>query len=493
MDVVTREADMPATRERYPSRIVLEVVLLLMLLFASVYAIYFAAEIVAKIFFLIVLVIFLFTKKDYFWFAFFFIIIAQPGWLFKPYAIGTTARVPIYTFLPSTSLTPVDLFVLLVFAKALVHGRRTGLSLKRPLVYVLVYGVFLLLMSITVYASDINTLANMLRSTFMYTVILSFLFLVYDWDEIYKFMHLIFPVVFFILYTQIYFVLSGDEFVNILSPGQRALAYTETGMIRPVMGGVLLVFFTFIFSLFLLQHEKRKFARLYLYAVMVSSCLSIFMSATRIWVIMFSLVLLVYFIFIRRSARGFVQIVSIFALLLLILVQVTPLRERLTDSWIRFSRISSVVQGRFSQDTSFDQRYSVRLPNVLQGLKRNWLLGWGFSDTYVRYNDAHVGNFNMLLQVGFLGFLFFGYLWYAYFKMIYGAVNKTSVRSADRKSLSILASVFAAILVAHFSTYQFFGFTGSGSGIFFISIFFAISESAVRFTRNKTKAGGNDY
>ncbi|UCG30885.1 MAG: hypothetical protein JSV53_03140 [candidate division WOR-3 bacterium] len=470
----------------------IDLALLAILLFASVYTIYFMSQQAAKIFFLVVLVIFLLTKKDYFWFAFFFIIIAQPGWLFKAYSIGATARVPIYTFLPSTSLTPMDLFVFLVFVKALVYGRKCDLIMKRPLTYVLLYGIFLLVMSIVVYGSDINVLANMLRSTFMYSAILSFLFLIYDWEQVRRFMHLIFPVVFFILFTQVYFVLSGNEFVNLLSAGQRELAYTETGMLRPVMGGVVLIFFAFAFSLFLLQHEKRRLTRVYLYVVMVLSCLSIFMSATRIWVIMFSLMLLFYLIFIKRSARGYIHIASVVGLLLLIVVNVTPLKERFTDSWVRVSRLSSVMQGRFSVDTSFDQRYSVRLPHVVEGIKQNWLLGWGFSDSYVKYNDAHVGNFNMLLQVGIIGFMLFSYLWWGYFKMVHGAARRVSFNSSHRRSLQVLLSVFTAMLVAHFSTYQFFGLSGSQTGIFFVSIFLAISQFAVRYVSHRNRAGGND-
>ena len=120
-------------------------------------------------------------------------------------------------------------------------------------------------------------------------------------------------------------------------------------------------------------------------------------------------------------------------------------------------------------------------------MKQNWVFGWGFSNPYVIYNDAHVGNFNMLLQVGIVGFVFFAYFWFCYFSMLYVSANTMHVRRIDKNALTILASVFAAMLVAHFSTYQFFGFTGSEGGIYFISIFVALSEFAARRARNFAK------
>ena len=174
---------------------------------------------------------------------------------------------------------------------------------------------------------------------------------------------------------------------------------------------------------------------------------------------------------------------TIGTVLLMIVVNFTPLKLRLIDSWIRISRLSSVVQGRFYADSSFDQRYSIRLPHVIEGLKRDWFFGQGFSDRYMYYNDAHVGNFNLVLQVGVLGFLLFAYLWYSYFSMIRSSARSSTLSAAGRNSFHILAIAFAAMLIAHFSTYQFFGYTGSEGGIYFISVFLGISEFAVRQSR----------
>jgi len=93
--------------------------LLIILFIISVYLVYFTSQTLSRIFFLALLFAFFFSRKDYAWFAFFFILAQGPGYFFADYSGLSLQRLPLYTFVAGMSLTPIDLFVF----SALVNWR----------------------------------------------------------------------------------------------------------------------------------------------------------------------------------------------------------------------------------------------------------------------------------------------------------------------------------------------------------------------------------
>ena len=209
-------------------------------------------------------------------------------------------------------------------------------------------------------------------------------------------------------------------------------------------------------------------------------------SATRIYIVVFSLILLSYLIFGKAHIKKYFQFVAIAFVFVVILRSFAPFRSGVISSWERVSQIEAITRGRYYEASTFDRRLSVRLPRLLTAFKRNWVLGWGFSNMYMEYQDQHVGNFNLLLQVGVAGFFVFVYFWVCYFRMILKARRRLRFENPYRNSLLVLVYVFAAMLVAHFTTFTFFGYTIGIPGALFVSILIALSEYLVR------EASGND-
>jgi hypothetical protein len=178
-----------------------------------------------------------------------------------------------------------------------------------------------------------------------------------------------------------------------------------------------------------------------------------------------------------------VQLASIVAIVVILAVNIRPLGTGITSALDRVDQLSAIAKGKYYQAPTFERRFGERLPRLMVGLKQNWTTGWGYSDMYLAYSDGHVGNFNLLLQVGIIGFALFCYFWVRYFVLILKARQRVSSDHALKDSLLVLVFAFAAMLVAHFSTYYMFGFTGMESTVFFISIFLAVSEYFTRQVR----------
>jgi hypothetical protein len=312
-------------------------------------------------------------------------------------------------------------------------------------------------------------------------VIFSFSCLVNAREDIDRFTFLIFPVVFFIVFTQVYYILTGGtDFVNLLSPDYRAAVFTETGELRPVTGGVILIFFSYVFALFQMCRKHGTSSKIYLMVIVILCFLSVFLSATRVWFVMFSIIIVGYILFSRMQVKKVIQMISVTLLVVFVVLNFLPLGKGIVGSWQRVAQIGDVARGRFHEAQTFEHRVYKRLPRLMVGLRQNWIFGWGFSDGFILYSDAHVGNFNLLLQAGVLGFALFVYFWVAYCILVSGTRKLLSRQNSYRYSLPVFVYALVAMLVGHFTTYTFFGYTVAVNHIFFFSVFVSISESSVK-------------
>jgi hypothetical protein len=458
-----------------------EIALILLFLYAIV-ATYYVPSGFSKILFLALPALFWFSKKDYFWFAFFFVIIQEPGWLFSGSAREALHRLPLYTFLPGMALSVVDIFVVLALIKALVSGKKSKLELKKPITILLVYVIFSFLMSV-LKGAPLDILTGLGRGPFYYTVIISFFYLIKNKREAYSFIALVSPFVFFVLFTQLYLIATGSEFINLLAPGMRESVVTaDLIKIRATAGGALLIFLCYMFSLFLMEDKGNRISKKYLCAIISVTFLTVVFSATRLWFALFLFIFAGYMILSKKRARNLITMASISLVLIGILVFSGILRPQfLTRSvFPRLGEIGAVAKGDFESVDTFSNRYYFRLPRLLVGVKQNLLLGSGFTPTYFDYYDYHVGFFNTILQFGILGFSLFIYFFWSYFDLIKKTVKRLSPHNSLRRSLRFLAVTFGGILFGNFFTWYFFPMDGNTYISYFIAIYLGLTEVFIR-------------
>jgi hypothetical protein len=388
------------------------------------------------------------------------------------------------------ALTVIDIFVILALIKVLVKKKKIKLELEKPLILIVGYMLFSIFISI-INGTDISTLANLLRGPFYYTIIISFLFLVKNIREVYKFILLISPFVFFNVFTQLYYLITKNNFINIFYPGFRGLVVFEsTGDVRPIASGFLLTFFCFVFSFLLIETRDIKISRKYIYFIISTAFLSVIISGTRSWFVIFSFLLFGYFIISNKFSSNLVKIISILMILVVILIISGIITsDFLTKSvFSRLSGILSVAKGDFESVYTLDLRYSVRLPKVLEGVKKHIIFGAGFSEDYMRYRDYHVGFFNTIMQFGIVGFSFFLYFFWKYFDLMKKTIKTLSRINPFRISLKVLALSFGGILLIYFATVYLFPMDSNINRPFFIALFIAITELIVRESKMVEKS-----
>jgi len=470
------------------NQIFTDLVFMILLFISSSYVVYFTSQSVSQVFFLALLLIFLLSsKKDYLWFAFFLVIMWTPGYLFSDFSALSTQRLPLYTFLRGWSFTPLELFLLFAFLKALRYGRRVHFALKRPLILILIYAGFLFFISFFLYGTNQDNLDYILKCFINTSIFVSFSLLVYTKEDIFRFFYLFLPIVFFIFFAQIYFVVTGIPFVNLFNPGYRTVVLLSESQVRPLSGGIMILFLSYVSSLLLLRFQHRFKGKYFLLATVMVCYLSVFLSATRIWFIMFSFILVCYVLFTNVRVAKYKYLFFVIVLGVILFLNVKPLKFGIEGAWNRISEVGGVVSEGIHEAQTLDRRVSIRLPKVLEGIKQNWLIGWGFSDTYFEYSDRHVGNFDTILQGGLIGFLLFGYLWFSFFEMIFVTRKKVKGTNTYRDPLLVLVSAFGAILIAHFSTYHWFGLLFSQRGGVFLLIFMSVSELFVRLAKHEDR------
>jgi len=149
------------------------------------------------------------------------------------------------------------------------------------------------------------------------------------------------------------------------------------------------------------------------------------------------------------------------------------------NSWRRLSTVENLMQGDVTADGTL-MRIDKRLPKVLEGFVQNPVFGWGFSETYEKYCDYHVGTFNLMLQVGIIGLILFVTLWINYLKMIYFTRKRLSKNNVFKNPLLVLIISFIGILILQLTQFVFFAYDLGMSAAFFTIIFISFSEFFVK-------------
>jgi len=461
-------------KTHFPKR---ELFLFYFLFTAAIYFVYKKPNL-ALPFFLFVLAWSWFSAKNYFWIAFFFLIIQAPAWFFW---YTPTSHLPGIKVMPSISFSPPDFFTVMMLCKAFFLKKYINLKLKIPLTFLLVYFIFSFFWGVLFHSASLDEPINFIRPVFYTTWIIFFTAFMSQKEDIFKFFRLLFPVAFFVLFCQIYFLLNRNEFINLFDPLARSIVTTNTltGELRSAIGLPGLSFLSYIGALFILGF-KQKTGDKYVFFVATSWFFGVFLSATRSF---FGFFLFIWLGVYSRKIKQLPKIVGLVVLILIILFSLIKLgvfsEEYLRSSlWARLSQVFDFISGKGAQIDTVANRFE-QLKIMLPKISESLLFGYGFSDISNTYYNNNWGFFNTILMFGLVGFLFFIFLFISYFKMMLSALRKLAPNSVFREPLRVLIVSFCAILSIYFFNLDLFSLTESYKAVF-ITVFFAISEVSVR-------------
>lgn len=456
---------------------------ILTLYFLTVLVVYKLPGVIGHLLFLVYFYFFYKSKKDYFWLAFWILLNTGPGGFFYYSETVTTGQLPIFKLGGGVNIVVTEIFLAIAIFKALTRGKKQPILLKKPLILILVYSLFLFMVSLVVFGTPMIRFLKDLRYFFYYFSIIPFSYLIYKEKEVEKIIYCLFPFVFVTFVTAMYYVFTGNYFINLLAPGLReqvALGIEEGGMRYNISGKGehLIVFISFIISLFFtIKNTTSKKKNKYLLLVAVISYVIILLSATRIWFVVFTFIFLGTLIFIQKKLK----VLSLTFLLAIVFCipyfYVPKIHDFTNRAWKRIESVFEVNRaGSIAYDTiEFKKRF--RLAKTLEGIEKSPLIGLGVSEQFYEYTrGTDIGNFTLILQIGIIGFLLFVNFWLQFFYTIKKINSKLSSNNPYHRVLFFFSIVLIGLLIAHFTTHQVFSMVMSQAYTIFIMFFIFLCE-----------------
>lgn len=445
-----------------------EFIELLFYLIVAFILVYFIPVRLNRLLFLLVLPIVWYSKRDYFWIAFFFILLEMPGGLFSGGSKEDSFRLPIYSLAPGFSFTISELFILILFAKSLFIGsinRNFSPPFFRKELKLLLWLFIALILISPLSGMSMDSMSNVFKLSISLTLFYSVFRLINSEENFIKFLKIMFPFAFIALALQIYGLINGEQLIALVKPGVKVAqgSYNISGKqgtwIRPIEMGHAM-FITFTGSLFLLISKRHNLAKQYLVFVNLISFLVILMSGTRSWFIAFCIGYLAFFFLAgKKTPILILNSLGIVIIVLLLIWGITVINSQVRNAFSRIATVEQVLGGDITGGGTIS-RYDVRAPRVMEGFfSSTIILGAGFSNHFYEYADGHVGYHNILLNAGIAGFVLIMYFIMKVLRKPFAIVKK--YKSINRPLIKTSIISLIIILVINTGT-QTIGFTPDG-------------------------------
>ena len=462
----------------------------------AVFAVYYAPSIVNYLYFLVMLGLFWRSKKDYFWFGFFFILINTPANLFFETFAGAVKRLPLYTFLPGLSLSVFDSFILLSLAKAFYLKKHLGKSfiVSRSAKFLLFYVLLASFPMTFIIGSEYSESGffNTFRPYFYYTIILSFFYLIEKPEDIYKFGYLTAPYVLVTLGDQLYLLMTGKIFASLINPAtvRSVVKNTITGGARAYFAGFLLIYYAFSFGLQLRMNRKYEVINGFGYMVMILALSAFILSATRSYLMMPLVTLFGYVLYGKRAVPDLIKmaLVSVVFAIIFFSLNLISWESFMKGIWPRFEAFFNVIfgGGDLQKFDTVGSRLESDLPELWESIQFSPLFGAGFSGWFRKYVNNDLGFLNTVLNLGWIGFIFFINFIVFFLKDVNFWASRKYSDQDSRVILKSVAMIFFGVLLGYATTYDYFT-VREIDRIYFIAILIGSAEVAAHNIKQRKK------
>lgn len=157
-----------------------------------------------------------------------------------------------------------------------------------------------------------------------------------------------------------------------------------------------------------------------------------------------------------------------------------PATRNQFDSAInRFMSVEQIAEGDAAADNT-QIRTTERSPRVMKKWRDSPILGYGFSEEYNRSYDGHVGNQNILLHSGIIGFA----LMLIFFLIFIGKIIQTTINTSNN-ALMVFIVFLIGWLIIHSTSGQHFSYTQIPAYVMPQAIFFCFAAFSVAEAENQ--------
>ena len=456
----------------------------------AVYAVYYGPSIFNYLYFLVLLVLFWRSKKDYFWFGFYFILINSPAYMFFETSGAASRRLPLYSLAGGISFSVFDLFLLVSMAKAYVKGNFKKFYLNKPARFLLIYFLLVTLPITFIIGMEGTGFFNTFRPYLYYFLLVTFYFLVDDLEDVYKLGYIFIPYLFFTFFDQLFLLTQNKLLISIINPEtvRYIVTNTVTGGARAYFSGFLLVLYAFIFALQLRMNPKFEVFNGFTYILIFVAYGTFLLSATRSYLMIPSMMLFMYLFFSRKGGSDIIKLsmMVFFFGVIFFSLGIIPFEFFAESIWPRFDAFFSTIfgGGNLAKFDTVESRLATDLPHILEGISNSPIVGTGFSGVFRNYENNDLGFLNTILLFGIVGFLVF----LNFLIMLFYNLNKWTKSKFNNKNsktvLNTVRMVFFGVLLGYATTYDFFT-VREIDRIFFVCLILASAELSVAEIRKR--------
>lgn len=439
----------------------------ILLLSITVILTYWAPVFIKSLWYLTILLLYYKSKDEAFWLAFFFATVDGFMGFLGIYSV----TIQVLPGLPAIELA--QFYVLLAFIKTIKRKTFYFTFYDRYLAVLSIYLIFLIFWGqLMGFSGELKDYFRILKLTFPFLLFFTLPRLLTTLESYERLFTFIFIILIAAFITQLTEVVTG------LSPSQAitltAEQMSEAGAYRGFynIGATLLGFFGALF--YLTSKSFNRFNIIFLFSVIVSSLGMAYLSATRGWILGFSIVIILILGHSLRvnSKRAASFVIFTFFIILLGLSN-NNIRKQLYYSTERLKKLEAVASGDITAEGSLS-RLDRRGPRVMKIFRESPLFGWGFSDTSRKYSDSHVGNQTLLLNSGIIGFcLLMGFLFFFGWKLLL-LFYQRKIQFGMKSSLPVFFIFLIGWLIIHSTSGQHFNFMGIPAQIMPQAIFFSL-------------------
>ncbi|GJM31911.1 MAG: hypothetical protein DHS20C18_09120 [Saprospiraceae bacterium] len=423
------------------------------LIIAAIIANYYTPAYVSGAFYIGTLIAYFRSENEAFWFTFYLVLADGFFGFFGLYEA-------LLTVIPG--LPPIEvsqLYILLSLFKAYLRPVTHRPFYTFPLQVLGIYIVFLLIQGhVLGVSTDMNVQFRIIKWLMPLFLFYSLPRLFTKTDHYRDLFVYLFPIAFVTLAAQIFTIstsLSPPQYFGIQKKVWFAIKVSESKTYRGFYNDSI-VLFTYFAAFFFLAHKKKYFHPLYLFAVIAANFSSVFLSATRGWTISFSFMLIMSSIFVLQISGRRLAAIVVVGIVFAFGAQSLPIiGVQIQNSFKRMLTLEKLAEGDASAGGTLI-RLTERGPRVMKKWEESPLTGWGFSNEFMDYNDFHVGNQNILLHGGIIGWIFIAWFIVFYFmKLFFRSVNLPRGHPAKQSLLAFIIGFMAWFLI-HSSSQQLF-------------------------------------
>lgn len=453
-----------------------DTIFLVLLISTTIVVTYFYSGVITIIWYLAVLVLYSVSKNEALWLAFF--LSTVDGFMGFMGLYSITLR--IIPDLPGIELA--QFYVVIALIKAISKRKSPGLFYFKYLQVMFFYVIFMILWGqISGFSGGLNTYLRVLKLVLPLTLFYSIPVLFSDEKSYERFFSLVFFILIVAFLTQLFTLLTGIEPAGSTYINEEL--FSEPGTFRGFFNAAATLLSLFGALYYLSLRDQKAFSQGVLYLVISSALGMAIISATRGWIIGLSMVLIIQATVLFTMGRKSIPWLVIFIIVVFIAGMSNPkIRKQVEYSRERVMTLSSITEGDSSASKTL-YRLNVRGPTVMNVWKQKPLFGWGFSDTFWIYGDGHVGNQNILLFSGIVGFLLLiGFLiWFSYI-MLRRFIQSRRIRKPHPGFLAFPVFLLGWFVI-HSTSGQQFGFSGLPLHIIPQAVFF--SFGALLYQKSK--------